>query len=120
MALPLSVQKFAFGNRNVVTPALVSSRRWVAGDIWLDGGQAVFYSGIRDAGASETVNVTYVGTFDCPCGSAVTAAIGADAYYDTVNRTVVTGAGANIILIGKFAVAKTNGQTRALVRLNNL
>lgn len=120
MALPLSVQKFAFGNRNVVTPALVSSRRWVPGDMWLDGGKAVFYNGLRDVGASETVNVTYIGTFDCPCGSAVTAANGADAYYDTINRTVVTGAGANIILIGKFAREKTNGQTRAWVTLNNL
>jgi predicted RecA/RadA family phage recombinase len=120
MPLPRIVQKFEFGQRNVITPALVSSRLWTAGDIWLDGGQAVFYNGIRDVGAGVEVNVTYVGTFTAPCATGVTAAIGADAYYDTVNQTVVAGSGSNIILIGKFALAKTSGQLTALVRLNNL
>ena len=120
MGLPKVVQRYEFGQRNVVTPALVSSRLWTAGDIWLDGGQAVFYNGLRDVGAGVEVNVSYVGTFDAPCATGVTAAIGADAFYDTVNQTVVAGSGANIILIGKFAVAKTSGQLRALVRLNNL
>jgi len=120
MPLPLVVQRQEFGRRVVTTPALVSSRPWTAGDVWLDGSKAVHYSGLRDVGAGVQVNVVTVGTFEFPCATGVTMAKDADAYYDTVNRTIVAESGSNIILVGKLVNAKVSGQLTALVVLNNL
>lgn len=121
MTLPAVLQEQDFGRRVVTTPALVSSRNWTPGDVWLDGHLAVHYNdGLRDVGAGVQVNVTYVGAFRFACGSAVVAAKNADAYYDQVNKTIVLAPGANIIYVGKFLNAKTNGQTSALVDLNSL
>jgi hypothetical protein len=119
MPLPVVSQEQDFGRRVVTTPALVSSRNWGSGDVWLDGKLAVHYNdGLRDVGAGVQVNVTYLGAFRFACGSAVTAPKNADAFYDTVNRTIVVAPGAGIIYVGKFVNAKTNGQTSALVELN--
>lgn len=120
MPLPLVLQRQDFGNRVVTTPALVSSRPWTAGDVWMDGTKAVHYSGLRDVGAGVQVNVVYVGIFEFPCATGVTMAKDADAFYDTVNRTIVAAGGANIILAGKLVNAKVGGQLTALVALNNM
>lgn len=120
MPLPVATQLHEFGQRVVTTPALVSSRLWTPGDVWLDGVTAVHYSdGLRDIGAGVQCNVNYVGSFTFPCATAVTAAKDAVAFYDTINKTVVTAAAANIITIGVFAFAKTSGQLTAIVQLNN-
>jgi hypothetical protein len=121
MALPAVLQEQDFGRRVVTTPALISSRNWTPGDVWLDGGLAVHYNdGLRDVGAGVQVNVTYVGSFRFPCGSSVIAAKGTDAYYDQVNKTIVVAPGANIVYVGKFVNAKTSGQLSALIDLNSL
>lgn len=121
MALPLVLQRQEFGRRVVTTPALVSSRNWTPGDVWLDGSKAVHYSeGLRDVGAGVQVNVVYVGSFEFPCATGVVMAKDADAFYDTINRTIVAAGGANIILVGKLVNAKTSGQLTALVQLNNM
>jgi hypothetical protein len=119
MPLPVVLQEQDFGRRVVTTPALVSSRNWMPGDVWLDGNLAVHYNdGLRDVGAGVQVNTTYIGAFRFPCGSAVVAAKNADAFYDTVNRTIVVAPGTGIIFVGKFVNAKTNGQTSTLIELN--
>lgn len=121
MALPAVLQEQDFGRRVVTTPALVNSKNWTPGDVWLDGHLAVHYNdGLRDVGAGVQVNVTYTGAFRFACGSAVTAAKDSDAYYDQINKTIVVAPGTNIIYVGKFVNAKTNGQTSALVELNSL
>jgi hypothetical protein len=86
----------------------------------MDGTKAVHYSGLRDIGAGVQTNVVYVGTFEFPCATGVVMAKDADAFYDTVNRTIVAAGGANIILAGKLVNAKVSGQLTALVALNNL
>jgi len=121
MPLPAVTQNQEFGRRVVTTPALISSRPWTCGDVWLDGHLAVHYNdGMRDVGAGVQVNVTYTGAFTFPCATGVVAAKNADAFYDQVNKTIVTAPGANIIYVGKFVNAKTSGPTTALIELNSL
>lgn len=121
MALPAVLQEQDFGRRVVTTPALVSSRNWTPGDVWLDGHLAVHYNdGLRDVGAGVQVNTTYIGAFRFACASAIVAAKDSDAYYDQVNKTIVLAPGTNIIYVGKFVNAKTNGQTNALIDLNSI
>lgn len=121
MPLPAVLQEQDFGRRVVTTPALISSRNWTPGDVWQDGHLAVHYNdGLRDVGAGVQVNVTYVGTFRFACGSAVVAPKNSDAFYDMVNKTIVLAGGTNIIYVGKFVNAKTNGQTTALIDLNGI
>ena len=119
MPLPAVLQTQEFGRRVVTTPALVSSRLWTPGDVWLDGSLAVHYNdGLRDLGAGVQVNVTYLGAFTFPCATGITAAKNADAFYDQANKTIVTAPGVGIIYVGKFVNAKTSGPTTALIELN--
>jgi hypothetical protein len=119
MALPTATQLYEHGKRVVTTPALVNSTNWKPGDVWLDGSLAVHYAdGLRELGAGVQCSVNYLGAFTFACATGVTAAKDSDAYYDTVNKTIVTAAGTNIILVGKFVVAKTSGQLTAVVQLN--
>lgn len=121
MPLPAVVQTQEFGRRVVTTPALVSSRLWTPGDVWLDGHLAVHYNdGLRDVGAGVQVNVTYTGAFTFPVATGIVAAKNQDAYWDQVNKTIVLAPGANIIYVGKFVNAKANGPTSALIELNPL
>ncbi len=121
MPLPAVVQTQEFGRRVVTTPALVSSRLWTPGDVWLDGHLAVHYNdGLRDVGAGVQVNVTYTGSFTFPVATGIVAAKNQDAYWDQVNKTIVLAPGANIIYVGKFVNAKASGPTTALIELNPL
>lgn len=120
MPLPASRQVADFGTSLVTLPAPRGSRTaWESGDIVVDAGVPHVLININNAVAGEVVSGVYVGEWEITCASGVTAAAGADAYYDEANRTVVTAPGSGIIYLGTFEAAKASGQTVARIRLAN-
>lgn len=118
MPLPASRQVADFGTSLVTLPAPRGSRTvWESGDVVLENGVPHVLIHITTAVTGDQVSGVYAGEFEITCASGVTAAAGADAYYDEANRTVVTAPGAGIIYLGAFEVAKTSGQTVARIRL---
>lgn len=120
MALPVARKISPAFQATVTTPALVSSRNWVSGDVWMNGTRACVYVGKESLGAGVTAVVELEGAWEMPCASGVTAALDAQVNYDTANKTVVTTAtgGAIVGPIGRLRVAKTSGQLVAIVDLN--
>lgn len=119
MPLPVSRQVADFGTSLVTLPAPRGSRTaWESGDIVSENGIPHVLIHINNAVTGDIVSGVFVGEWEITCASGVTAAAGADAYYDEANRTVVTAPGSGIIYLGTFEVAKTSGQTVARVRLN--
>jgi len=118
MALPAARQVADFGTSLVTLPAPRGSRTvWESGDIVAENGVPHVLINLANAVSGEVVSGVYSGEFEITCATGVTASVGADAYYDEANRTVVTAPGASIIYLGTFEAAKTSGQLVARIRL---
>lgn len=59
------------------------------------------------------------GMWEIDCASGTTASAGDDAFFNTSTGLVVTAGGSDIIWCGTFAKAKTSGQTKAHIHLND-
>jgi predicted RecA/RadA family phage recombinase len=120
MTLPAARQLADYGQAQITLPAPRGSRLvWESGDIVQVGLLAYVLPAILTGVTGDVVTGIHIGQFEVTCATGVTASVGADAYYDEANRTVVTAPGTGIIYIGTFAKAKTSGQLIATVWLNS-
>lgn len=87
------------------------------GDIVTYGGFTGAYLGQRSCAVGDVIEINLDAVGDVKTASGVTFASGAAVFWDTVNKTAVTGAGANIVKLGTAIVAKVSGQlvTRTLL-----
>lgn len=96
---------------------LTAPRALSSGDGFLVG--SLFAVATSAAASGASVEGMTDGTIELTALNTDTASVGAKAYWDNTNFRVTTTVGSNS-LIGVFAVAKTNGQTTAIVRLNGV
>lgn len=82
------------------------------------GGKAGIVLGTINIASGQPAVLALDGFWDIDCATGTTASAGDDAYYNTSTGLVVTAGGTNIIWIGMFAKAKTSGQLKATIALN--
>lgn len=82
------------------------------------GGYAGIVQGTQNIVSGQPAVLAIEGKWEIDCASGTTASAGDPAYFNTSTNLVVTAGGANIIWIGVFAHAKTSGQTKATILLN--
>lgn len=82
------------------------------------GGYAGVVQGTQDIAIGEPAVLAIEGKFEIDCATGTTASAGDDAYYNTSTKLAVTAGGTNVIWIGVFAQAKTSGQLKATILLN--
>lgn len=82
------------------------------------GGLSGVVMGTINVAIGETAVLALDGFWEIDCGTATTASAGDDAYFNTSTGLVVTAPGSNVIWIGMFVKAKTSGQLKATVALN--
>lgn len=82
------------------------------------GGYAGVVQGTQNIASGDPVVLAIEGKFEIDCATGTTASAGANAFYNTSTKLVVTAGGANVIWIGVFAAAKTSGQLKATILLN--
>lgn len=74
--------------------------------------------GTKDIASGETYTVATEGKYEVPCASGTTASLGNAAWWDTSSSLVVTSRPSAGHYLGRFAKAKTSGQTVAVIDLN--
>jgi len=81
-------------------------------------GFAGVVQGTQNIAIGEPAVLAIEGKFDIDCATGTTASAGDPAFFDTSTSLVVTAGGTNIIWIGQFSAAKTSGQLKAKILLN--
>lgn len=92
---------------------------YVPGDILSVAGLAGVVLGTENKASGDSMSLALDGVWSIDCASGTTASQGDDAYFNTSTKLVVTAGGSNVIPIGRFGAAKTSGQTKAVVILND-
>lgn len=82
------------------------------------GGYAGVVQGTQNIAIGDPAVLAIEGKFEIDCASGTTASAGDSAFYNTSTKLVVTAGGADIIWIGVFAAAKTSGQLKATILIN--
>ena len=82
------------------------------------GGYAGIVQGTQNIASGQPAVLAIEGKYEIDCASGTTASAGDPAFFNTSTNLVVTAGGSSIIWIGTFAAAKTSGQTKATILLN--
>jgi len=81
-------------------------------------GKAGVVQGTQNIAIGDPAVLAIKGKYDIDCATGTTASAGDPAFFNTSTKLVVTAGGANIIEVGQFAHAKTSGQLKATILLN--
>lgn len=83
------------------------------------GMQVGSFFGVASAAAlsGATVEMSLEGVYELTALGTDTGSVGTIVYWDNTNKRITTTVGSNL-KVGALTVAKTNGQTTAVVRLN--
>lgn len=75
-------------------------------------------AGVVNIASGDPVTFITEGKYEFPCASGTTASLGNAAWWDSANSLVVTSRPAAGHYLGRFAKAKTSGQTVAIIDIN--
>lgn len=81
-------------------------------------GYAGVVQGTQNIASGDPAVLAIEGKFEIDCATGTTASAGDAAFFNTSTNLVVTAGGTDIIWIGQFAHAKTSGQLKATILLN--
>ena len=112
--MPNLIKDFNPGKISQIATGSVTAKAFVR----LANGVIGFVDSISNLSSGDQVTYLTSGVVEAACATGVTASIGATAWWDSDNSTIVATAPATGFIVGTFNKAKVSGELNALIALN--